>query len=240
MENQNFQDPIEIQNVSTEVMSKTFMSKVFSWMFAGLLITGILSYFFASIPGLRSMLYTPTGATPLFYVSLFAPLGLVLLINFAGERLSYFSTIGIFVLFSALFGISLSSIFLVYTAASIGTVFFITAGMFGAMALLGYTTSTDLTRMGSMLYMLLIGVIIAYFVNFFMHSASFDYMLSFVCVAIFTGLTAYKVQMIKRIGAQMSGDGSTVGKASVFAALSLYLTFVNLFLALLRIFGNRR
>ncbi len=242
MENQsfNFNDPVEIQNVSSEVMSKTFMTKVFSWMSLGLVITGVLAWYFATIPDLRSLLFTSTGATPLFYVAMFAPIGLVLLTSFAGDRLSYPATIGIFVLFSALFGMSLSIIFLVYTATSICSVFFITSGMFAAMALLGYTTSTDLTKLGSILYMLLFGVIIAMVVNLFMHSESFDYMISFVCVGIFTGLTAYKVQAIKRIGAQMTGNGDVVGKAAVFSALSLYITFVNLFLSLLRIFGSRR
>lgn len=243
METQNFnsfQDPIDVQNVSSEVMSKTFTAKVFSWMFVGLGVTAIVSYLFASLPNLRGMLFTATGASPLFYIALFAPLGLVLLMGMAMQRLSYPAMIGVFLLYSGLMGMSLSTIFLVYQLGSIFSVFLITAGMFGAMALVGYTTHTDLTKFGSLLIMLLIGVIIASLVNMFMHSQSFDYMISFLCVAIFTGLTAYDVQKIKRIGGQINADGSTTGKMAIWGALSLYLDFVNLFLALLRIFGRRR
>ncbi len=139
-------------------------------------------------------------------------------------------------------GMSLSFIFLAYTAASIYMVFFITSGLFGVMALLGYTTSIDLTKFGSLMMMLLFGVIIAFVVNLFMHSSALDYAISFLTVAVFTGLTAYDVQKIKNIGAQVgmeNGDAS-VGKMAIFGALSLYLDFINLFLALLRIFGNRK
>lgn len=243
METQNFnsfQNPAEIQTVSAEVMAKTFMAKVFTWMSVGLVVTGFMAYLFGNIPNLISQLYTPTGLTPLAWIVMFAPFGLVLLINFGVNKMSYPVMVGVFVLFAAMLGMSLSSIFIVYTASSIVSIFFITAGMFGAMALLGYTTHTDLTKLGSLLYMLLIGVIIASFVNFFLHSESFNYMLSFVCVGIFTGLTAYDVQKIKRIGSEMSGDDTVVGKASIFGALSLYLDFINLFLALLRIFGSRK
>ena len=243
METNNFdsyQTPTEIQSVSAEVMSKTFMAKVFTWMCTGLMVTGLLAYLFGNIPNLKEMLYTPTGLTGLAYFVMFAPFGLVLLINFAVNKLSYPAMVGVFLLFSAMLGMSLSSIFIVYTSTSIFSIFFITAAMFGGMAVLGYTTSTDLTRLGSMLYMLLFGVIIASVVNMFIGSSSFNYMISFICVAIFTGLTAYDVQKIKQIGANMSGDNATVGKSSIFGALSLYLDFINLFLALLRIFGNRR
>jgi FtsH-binding integral membrane protein len=243
METQNFnsfQDPIEIQNVSSEVMSKTFMARVFSWMFVGLGVTAVVSFLFASVPNLRDMLFTTTGASPLFYVALFAPFALVLLMGMAMQRLSYPAMIGVFLLYSGLMGVSLSTIFLVYQWGSIFTVFLIAAGMFGAMALVGYTTHTDLTKFGSLMIMLLVGVIIASLVNVFIHSSSFDYMISFLCVAIFTGLTAYDVQKIKRIGGQINADGSTTGKMAIWGALSLYLDFVNLFLALLRIFGRRR
>jgi FtsH-binding integral membrane protein len=156
------------------------------------------------------------------------------------EKLSYPAMVGVFLLYAALMGMSLSFIFLVYTMGSIFTVFLIAGAMFGVMALVGYTTSTDLTKFGSLMMMLLVGVIIASIVNIFMHSESLSYMMSFLCVAIFTGLTAYDVQKIKRIGAQINADGSTTGKLAIWAALSIYLDFVNLFLALLRIFGRRR
>lgn len=246
MENQNFnyQEPVEIQTVSSEVMSKTFTAKVFSWMFVGLLVTGLVSYIFAATPSLIGSLLTQTATgtsmSPLGWIVMLAPLGLVLLMGAGINRLSYPAMVGVFFLFSALMGMSLSFIFLAYTMSSIFTVFLIAAAMFGIMAAVGYTTSTDLTKFGSLMFMLLIGIIIASLVNIFMHSSSFSYMISFLCVAVFTGLTAYDVQKIKRIGAQINEDGSTTGKLAISAALSIYLDFINLFLALLRIFGNRR
>jgi hypothetical protein len=243
MENQNFnfKEPIEIQNVSAEVMSKTFTAKVFSWMFVGLGITAVVSYLFGFIPNLKDTLYTPTGgATMLFYIALFAPLGLVLLMGARVNKLSYPTMIGVFVLFSALMGMSLSSIFLRYELGSIGSIFLVTAGMFGVMALIGYTTHTDLTKFGSLMMMMLVGVLIASVVNFFIHSQSFSYMLNFLFVAVFIGLTAYDVQKIKQIGAQINEDGSTTGKLAIMAALNLYLDFINLFISLLEIFGRRR
>jgi len=247
MDNQNFnfQEPVEIQNVSSEVMSKTFTARVFSWMFVGLGIIGLLSYIFATTPSLLGLMYTTTdnvitGMSPLGWIALLAPLGLVLLMGAGINKLSYPAMILVFFIFSALMGMSLSSIFLRYTMGSIFSVFLIASGMFGVMAFVGYTTSTDLTKFGSLMLMLLVGIIIASIVNIFMHSASFSYMISFLCVAVFTGLIAYDVQKIKNIGGQINADGSTTGKMAIWAALSIYLDFVNLFLALLRIFGNRR
>lgn len=243
MENQNFnfQDPIEVHNVSSEVMSKTFTAKVFSWMFAGLGITAVVSYLFASVPNLLTSLYTPAGgATILFYIALFAPFGLILLMGARLEKFSYPAMVGLFLLFSVLMGMSMSSIFLRFQIGSIGSIFLVTAAMFGVMALVGYTTHIDLTRFGSLMFMLLIGVIIATLVNFFIHSPALNYMLNFLCVAIFTGLTAYDVQKIKEIGGQVNADGSTTGKLAIWAALRLYLDFINLFISLLEIFGRRR
>ena len=239
----SFGEPIEVQTVNTGVTSKTFVARVFSWMFAGLTTTGIIAYLFAA-SGLISILYNPVthGMSVLGYVVMFAPFGLVLLMGGGFKRLSYPSMVLIFLIFSALMGISLSFIFLAYTAMSIFSIFLIAAGMFAVMAVLGYTTSTDLTRFGSLLYMLLFGVIIAMVVNFFMHSGTLSYVMSFLCVAIFTGLTAYDVQKLKQIGGQINGNGgeATVGKMAIFGALSLYLDFINLFLALLQIFGARK
>jgi uncharacterized protein len=242
MENQNFnyQNPMDIQNVSSEVMSKTFTARVFSWMFLGLAITGLVSYVFAATPSLIGSLVTPTGMSPLGWIVMLAPLGLVLLMGAGINKLSYPAMVGVFLLYAGLMGMSLSFIFLAYTMSSIFSVFLIAAAMFGVMAIVGYTTNTDLTKFGSLMFMLLIGIIIASLANMFMHSASFGYMISFLCVAVFTGLTAYDVQKIKRIGTQINADGSTTGKMAIWGALSIYLDFINLFLALLRIFGNRR
>jgi FtsH-binding integral membrane protein len=239
----NFQDPIEVHSssVSSEVASKTFMSRVFSWMFFGLAVTGIMGYIF-SYTGMSTLIFAAGRPTPLFYICMFAPFALVLLMGMGINRLSYPAMVGVFLLYSALTGMGLMSvIFLVYKASSIYSIFFITGGVFGVMAFLGYTTNTDLTKFGSLLMMLLVGVIIASIVNFFMHSDTMSYVMSFLCVAIFTGLTAYDVQKLKNIGAQVGSNGdASVGKMAVFGALSLYLDFINLFLALLRIFGSRK
>lgn len=268
MDTQNFnqfQDPIEVQTVKTGDAAKTFLARVFSWMFVGLMTTGILAYVFASNASLIGSLYNPQsgGMSGLGYVVMFSPLALVFLMGMGINKLSYPAMVLTFLVYSALTGMSLSFIFLAYTASSIYMIFFITAGLFGVMAILGYTTSTDLTKFGSLMIMLLIGVIIASVVNFFIHSSTFNYMISFLCVAIFTGLTAYDVQKLKQIGAgqmnvqsrgvfgggrmstlQSVGDvdrsDATMGKLAIFGALSLYLDFINLFLALLRIFGNRK
>jgi FtsH-binding integral membrane protein len=247
METHDFNQYEQVSSVTGagDVAAKTFTARVFSWMFLGLGITGLLAYVFASTPALFDLIYTPgihRGLSGLgIFVSL-APLGLCMLIGFRLNSLSYGAMVGIFLLFSALFGMSLSAIFFMYTSGSLFTIFFITAGMFGVMALLGYTTSTDLTKFGSLLMMLLFGGIIAMFVNYFMHSAALDYGISFLFVAVFTGLTAYDVQKIKQIGSQidMNGGDATVGKMSILGALTLYLDFINLFLALLRIFGSRK
>lgn len=248
METQNFnqfQEPIEVQStVGSNVASKTFLSRVFSWMFLGLMTTGILAYWFANTPSLIGSLYNPMtgGMSGIGYLVMFAPLALVFLMGMGINRLSYQAMVLAFLVYSALTGMSLSFIFLAYTASSIYMIFFITAAMFGVMALLGYTTSSDLTSFGSLLRMLLVGVIIASLVNFFIHSETLGYVMSYICVAIFTGLTAYDVQKLKQIGSQVnieSGD-ATVGKVSILGALTLYLDFINLFLALLRIFGSRR
>jgi FtsH-binding integral membrane protein len=248
MNNQNsgFQDPLDVQSVSSGVASKTFIARVFSWMFLGLIITGLTSYLFATDASLTSIMYVPrlTGGvsmTTMGYIAMFAPIGLVLLMGAGFNRLSYGAMAIAFIAYSLLTGMSLSVIFFVYTASSIYQVFFITAGMFGLMAFLGYTTNTDLTKFGSLLIMLLFGVIIASVVNIFTHSAGLNYIISFACVAIFTGLTAYDVQKLKNIGAQVGSTGdATMGKMAVFGALSLYLDFINLFISLLSIMGKRK
>ncbi len=244
-QNFNYQNPTEIQNVSSEVMSRTFTAKVFSWMFVGLAITGIVSYFFAATPSLLSLVYVTTngvitGMAPVGWVAMLAPFAIIFIMGLGLNRLSYPAIAGSFIIFSALFGISLSSIFLRYTSGSIATIFFVTSAMFGVMALVGYTTHNDLTKLRPILMMGLFGIIIATIVNAFIGSSSFNYMLNFLLVAVFTGFIAYDVQKIKSIGAQINEDGSTTGKLAVWAAMSIYLDFVNLFLALLRIFGGRR
>ncbi len=246
MDNQNFnfKEPAQIQNVSAEVMSRTFMAKVFTWMFIGLGITGLVSYFFAATPSLLDAIYITTDnvirMTTLGWVVRLSPFVIILIMGLGMNRLSYPVIAASFIIFSALLGISLSSIFVLYTGGSIASIFFVTSAMFGVMAIMGYTTHSDLTKLGPILMMGLFGIIIASIVNAFIGSTSMYYMLNFLLVAVFTGFIAYDVQKIKSIGAQINEDGSTTGKLAVWAAMSIYLDFVNLFLALLRIFGGRR
>ena len=217
--------------LKTQALSKNFISNVFSMMFVALGITAVTAYWFAS----SGLVYELTGIT--HWIVMLAPLGLVLLMGTRFTKLSAAVLMSIFILFSVLMGMSLSYIFLAYDLGTISSTFFITSGTFGTMALLGYTTSTDLSKFGSILYMALIGIIIASVVNWFMGSAQLDYIISIVGVLIFTGLTAYDVQKIKRIGAN-SQDGETKQKLIIMGALTLYLDFINLFLFILRIFGR--
>lgn len=234
-------NPTEYTHAPTGTLAKSFVSQVMTYMAAALTISGVLAYWFGNTPELMQYLYSPTGALSMLgWIVMLAPLGLVLLMGFGYQRLSSVSMIGVFILYSVLTGISLSFIFLAYTAASITTVFFITAGTFGIMAVLGYTTSTDLTKMGSILYMALIGLILAMVVNWFVGSSTMEYIISGIGVLVFTGLTAYDMQKIKRIGMQIDTQSEDGNKMAIMGALTLYLDFINLFLFMLRFFGGSR
>jgi FtsH-binding integral membrane protein len=235
METQNYNYTQEQQ---PETLAKGFVSNVFSWMFLALTITGLMSYLFSHNLRLLSVLITETGLSTFGYIVMFAPLAFVLVLNFGLEKLSFAAVVGLFVLYSVTMGISLSFIFLIYTEAFIANTFFITAGAFGAMAALGYFTKTDLTKMGMILTMALIGVIIASVVMMFTGGDTF--LIDCACVVIFTGLAAYKMQMIKNMGMMANLQTEDGKKLAVSAALSLYITFINLFLTLLRLFGGRR
>ncbi len=221
-------------------VAKNFLSNVFSWMSIALALTAVTAYYFGTDMGLMSLLYGETGMTTLGMIVAFAPLGLVLLMGFGVNKLSYPALVLVFGIYSILMGMSLSFILLIYTAASVFKTFLITSLLFGVMALLGYTTKTDLTKFGSLLIMALIGIIIASVINMFMHSAQMDYIISFVGVLIFTGLTAYDVQKLKRIGGGIEYQDVDANKLTIIGALTLYLDFINLFLFLLRFMGNRR
>ncbi|HZK08469.1 MAG TPA: Bax inhibitor-1/YccA family protein [Bacteroidales bacterium] len=227
--------------IDTVALSKTFLSNVFAWMFLGMMATAGTAWIFADNTSLMSLLVTETGMSVLGWVVIFAPLALVLLLSFGYQKLSSSTMVVIFVAYSILMGMSLSFIFLVYQIGSIATTFAITAGMFGGMALLGYTTRTDLTKFGSILIMALIGIIIATVVNvLILRSSMMDYVISLLGVLIFTGLTAYDVQKLKRIGSQVEQASEDGRKLTIMGALTLYLDFINLFLFLLRFLGNRK
>ncbi len=229
----------------TQAMTKSFVSTVFLWMFAALGITAATAFLFGTNESLMSLLMqvTPQGGakiSALGWIVTFAPFIIVLVMSARINKMSVQQTVLWYVVYSILMGMSLSFIFWAYTTASIFKTFIITAGMFGVMSVVGYTTNTDLTKFGSFLFMALIGIIIATLVNFFMHSARLDYIISIAGVLIFTGLTAYDVQKIKQIGNIGINDGEIMSKITIHAALTLYLDFLNLFLYLLRFFGNSR
>ena len=227
---------------------RAYMLKVYNYMASGILITGFISLLLfklsvvttadgsiAGLTGLGNVLYN----SALMWVVMLAPLGVVFYMSFGIKNMSATKAQTTFWVFAALMGASLSSIFLVYTGASITRVFFITAGTFGSMSIYGYTTKRDLTKFGSFLMMGLIGIIIASIVNIFLKSSMMYFAISIIGVLIFVGLTAYDTQKIKNMYAA-SDTGELMGKKAVMGALTLYLDFINLFIMLLRLFGQRR
>ena len=228
---------------------RAYMLRVYNWMTSGLLLTGIVAYGVGNT-SLYSLFYrdaiTQSGQsvqvpTMLGYAAVFAPLAFVLVLSFGVNRLSRPAVQGLFWAFAAVMGASMANIFHIYVHASIASVFFITSGTFGAISLYGYVTKTDLSRMGSFLLMGLFGIIIASLVNMFVASSALQFGISIVGVLIFVGLTAYDTQRIKNDYQQYAYEAGSDGAAvrSVYDALSLYLNFINLFMLLLQLFGNR-
>jgi FtsH-binding integral membrane protein len=225
------------------------MLRVYNWMASGLLLTGIVAYVIAHTSAMDAfypLVRTVSGrvvhqATPLAYIAMLAPLGFVLVLSFGVNRLSTTTVQALFWAFCAAMGASLTSIFVVYTGESIVRVFFITAATFGATSLYGYTTKTDLSRMGSFMMMGLFGIIIASLVNIFMQSSALQFAISLIGVVVFTGLTAWDTQRIKADYIQYAyAEGTELAtKRGVYDALSLYLNFINLFMSLLQILGVR-
>lgn len=222
-------------------MAKAFMSNVFSYMSLALIISGVAAYLFGTTESLIRLMYNleTGGRSMIGWIVALAPLGLIFLMGIRYEKFSFSGMLGVFVVFAFLMGASLGSVFLAYSTGTLATTFLVTAGTFGVMAIIGYTTKTDLTKLGSLLYMALIGLIIAMLVNFFMQSSMMDYVISGIGVLIFTGLTAYDTQKLKHIGMSVDAESEDGKKQVVMGALSLYLDFINLFLFLLRFLGGR-
>jgi len=227
---------------------RAYMLRVYNYMAAAVALTGVVAYatFNAAVVTDASgkiTALTPFGQTifsgPLSIVLLLGTLGLVFFISFRINRLQYTTAMTLFMLYAALLGVTLSSIFLAYTGASITRVFFISAASFGALSLYGYTTQRDLSAMGSFLIMGLFGIIIASLVNIFLKSSGLDWAISVIGIGVFAGLTAWDTQRIKEMYDSMDDDG-TMGRKAIMGALSLYLDFINLFLMLLRVVGDRR
>jgi hypothetical protein len=210
------------------------MLRVYNYMGVGLAVTGLVAFFVASTPAL----YVPIFQTPLKWVVMLAPLAFVFFLSFRMQTVSAAKAQMLFWAFCAVMGLSLASVFLVFTGASIARTFFITATMFGATSLYGYTTKRDLSKFGSFLIMGLIGIIIASLVNLFIGSSALQFAISIIGVLVFTGLTAYDTQSIKEQYAEGFGHEAN-NKMAVFGALSLYLNFINLFQLLLSLTGER-
>ncbi len=213
------------------------MRKVFVWMTLALAITGITAFGVATSPTLLAIIF---GSKLMFWGLIIAEFALVFAISGAINKLSLATATLLFILYSVVNGATLSVIFLAFSTAVIAKTFFITAGTFGVMALVGYTTKTDLTSMGKLLFMALLGIIIASVVNMFVHSSGFDLIISYIGVLIFVGLTAYDTQKIKQLCLMAPNGGEMSQKLALIGALELYLDFINLFLYLLRIFGNNK
>ena len=211
--------------------------RVYGWMTAGLMLTAIVSLFVVSSPELLRLIF---GNRMVFFGLVIGELGLVVALSAAINRLSGSAAILMFLLYAALNGATMASIFLVYTGASISSTFFVTAGTFGAMTLYGRVTQRDLTSWGSFLFMGLVGIIIASLVNIFLKSPAVSWVVSSCGVLVFVGLTAYDTQKIKALSRQQFADRDGESRAAVLGALTLYLDFINLFLMLLRLFGQRR
>jgi len=233
--------------VAIDAGLRAHMIRVYNYMAAGVALTGVVAWltfqFAVTTTAAGALALTPFGqaiyGTALTWVLMLAPLGLVFFISFRINSLSAGTARTLFFVYAASLGLSLSVIFLVYTHASITRVFFISAAAFGALSLWGYTTQRDLTAVGSFLIMGLFGIIIASLVNIFLGSSQLDWIISVIGVIVFAGLTAWDTQKIKEMFDPMD-DGTIGGRKVVMGALSLYLDFINLFLMLLRLAGDRR
>ncbi len=229
----------QMVNERENVIARSFpalMKKVYTWMTLALVITGMTAWLTASRPAILEAVFTNSI---LFWGLIIAEFGLVIWLSAGINKMSLTTATLLFIAYSVVNGLTMSFIFLAYTASSIATTFFITAGTFGAMSLYGYTTGKDLSGMGKILFMALIGLIIATIVNIFVGNGMMDLIISYAGVIIFVGLTAYDTQKIKLMFLEADENNPSVQKYAVLGALSLYLDFINLFLYLLRIFGRR-
>lgn len=235
MEVQELEKIIRQQEMTNASTFKVLMRKVYLWMTLALMITGITAAGVANSPNILALIYS---SQVVMWGIIIAEFGLVIYISARLEKLSLSTATTLFALYSILNGVMLSSIFLLYSTATISKVFFITAGTFGVTALYGYATKKDLSSLGNILFMALIGLVIATVVNVFMKSAMFDLILSYIGVIIFVGLTAWDSQKIKHMMMVQQDADESAQKLALIGALSLYLDFINLFLYLLRIFGR--
>ena len=232
-------DSVPAQQTQTQLLVNSFVRSVYNWMAVGLTITGFVAYFVAHNPALLQLIY----GNPIVQIGLFiGTLGMVFYISARIQKIQPSTATMLFVVYSALMGVVLSFVFVLYTQTSIASTFFVCAATFVAVSVYGYTTKRDLTSLGSFMFMGLIGIIIASLVNMFLRSPAMHMIISYVGVIVFVGLTAYDTQHIKNMAlTQPAGlDAGVVRKGAIMGALKLYLDFINLFLMLLRIMGDRR
>lgn len=231
-----FMTRAEAQAAEIDVGLRQYMLQVYNYMASGVALTGIVAYLVAATPALTNALF---GNPIMPWVVMLAPLGMVFFLSARIHAMSFGAAQISFWIFAGLMGLSLSTIFLVFTGESIARVFFITAGTFAAMSLYGYTTKRDLTKIGSFLFMGLIGIIIASIVNIFVGSTALQFAISVIGVLVFVGLTAYDTQKIKEMYWE-ADDSEIHGKKAIMGSLTLYLDFINLFVLLMQLFGARR
>lgn len=232
----NMQAPTSFSGVLTTDVIRAYVQRVYAWMVGGLLVTGVTAFAASSSETLMAAIF----GTPLMWVVMLAPLAMVFFLSMRIDRMQPSTAAGTFLAYSLVNGLSFSVIFLAYELGSIFQVFVIAAGMYAAAAAYGYLTKRDLTGMGSFLFMGLVGLIIASVVNIFLGSGPLDFAISVIGVLIFTGLTAYEMNKIKEQAVVMYAGEGLAQKRAIIGALSLYLNFINLFLYLLRLFGDRR
>ncbi|MCA6220141.1 Bax inhibitor-1/YccA family protein [Photorhabdus antumapuensis] len=217
---------------------QTYMAQVYGWMTCGLLLTAFVAWYVSQNQNVVEYIFSNSVV---FYGLVIAQLGLVFVLSGMINRMGASLATGLFMLYSALTGLTLSGIFKIYTGGSIATTFVVTAGMFGALSFYGYTTKRSLSGLGSFLFMGLIGIILASLVNFWLKSEALMWAVTYIGVVIFAGLTAYDTQKLKEMGEDLDvNDKENLRKFSIVGALTLYLDFINMFLMLLRIFGDRR
>lgn len=220
-------------------LSRSFFANVYKYMFFALALTAGIAYYAAHSSWYIEMMFTSSGLTPIGYIIVFSPLLVVIALRSMIDRISVPMAISIYILYAVLIALSLSSIFLAFSIKSIFLTFAVTSGAFGAMALLGYFTKTDLSKMGSLLYMVFFGMFIAGLVNFFMESETMSYVISFLGLFVFTGLTAWEMQRMKAIAANPNMSADERKKQELLGGLTLYILFINLFMSILRFVGDR-
>ncbi|WP_404711662.1 Bax inhibitor-1/YccA family protein [Sphingomonas sp. MMS24-J13] len=230
---------VDARGAAYDAGLRSYMLSVYNYMASGVLLTGVVALLFANSPYM-SLLFSPQGRpSGLGYIVMFAPLGVVMWLSFGINRISETTAKALFWAYATLMGLSLSTLLLAYTGASVAQTFFASAAAFGSLSLWGYTTKRDLSGMGSFLIMGVIGIAVAMLINLFMQSSALDLAVSVIGVLLFAGLTAYDTQRIKSMYFSVAGS-SFAGKSVVMGALQLYLDFINMFLFLLRLFGDRR